>query len=106
VSTDIDSLILSGALEPAGIDLETGEMLYNFTPKLKQINPELFDIANNDLYSQISDLWVNGFVELDMLSNNPYVKLTPNAFNESLLSTLSRDMLHTLNEIKRVIYEN
>ena len=37
----IDNLILQGALQPAGIDLETGEMLYNFTETLKEINPEL-----------------------------------------------------------------
>jgi hypothetical protein len=38
----IEDLILSGALEVSGIDIDTGEMLYNFTDKLKDINPDLF----------------------------------------------------------------
>ena len=33
-----EDLILSGALEVAGVDIDTGEMLYNFTEKLKDIN--------------------------------------------------------------------
>ena len=31
----IEELILSGALEVSGIDIDSGEMLYNFTDKLK-----------------------------------------------------------------------
>ena len=38
----IEELILSGALEVSGIDIDSGEMLYNFTDRLKDINPELF----------------------------------------------------------------
>jgi len=37
-------LVESGAIEFAGVD-EDGEMIYNFTNKLKDIAPELFDFA-------------------------------------------------------------
>ena len=43
---EIDDLILSGALEPAGIDPESGEMLYNFTDKLKDVSPLLHQEVN------------------------------------------------------------
>ena len=37
----IANLILTGALEVAGMDIETGEPLYNFTSKLQDDNPDL-----------------------------------------------------------------
>ena len=37
----IDQLILLGALEVAGIDIDSGEPIYNFTEKLMDVSPEL-----------------------------------------------------------------
>ena len=49
----IDDLILTGALEIAGIDSNTGEFLYSVTPKHKDIMPELYqehiDNVNKDI---------------------------------------------------------
>ncbi len=39
----IEKLILEGGLEVAGIDSEDGSLLYSFTPKIKQLMPELYD---------------------------------------------------------------
>jgi len=46
-SKRIDELILLGALEPEGIDSETGEVLYKFTDKLKSVDPQLHGLVNN-----------------------------------------------------------
>jgi hypothetical protein len=43
----IEDLILNGALEVSGLDLKTGDPLYNFTEKLKDVDSELFDHMNN-----------------------------------------------------------
>lgn len=36
-TNDIEKLIMSGGLEVAGVDSETGELLYVFTPKMKKL---------------------------------------------------------------------
>jgi hypothetical protein len=38
----IEHLILQNALDIAGIDEETGEMVYSITDKLKEVNPQLY----------------------------------------------------------------
>jgi hypothetical protein len=54
---EIDDLILSGALEPAGIDPESGEMLYNFTDKLKDVSPVLHREVNNAFNAHVMKGW-------------------------------------------------
>lgn len=98
---DIDDLILSGAIEPAGVDPETGEMLYNFTDKLKDISPSLYSEVNNTFNSHVMRLWELGMVDMDITAKNPLVKLTEKSFDISLISKLEEEELYTLKEIKR-----
>jgi hypothetical protein len=99
----IEDLILVGALEVIGLDLDSGEPVYNFTDRLKEFSPDLHDEMNNYFHSEMMFLWENGFVEMDMMQDDPVVKLTAKAFDQSELSKLDKDKQYTIKELKRVI---
>jgi hypothetical protein len=101
-----EDLILSGALEVAGVDIDTGEMLYNFTEKLKDINPELHNEFSTYFSTEISGLWENGFIEMDITEKNPMVSLTKKALDEKEVKKLDKHKQYTLKEIIRVIMNN
>jgi len=101
-----EDLILSGALEVAGVDIDTGEMLYNFTEKLKDINPKLHNEFSTYFSTEISGLWENGFIEMDITEKNPMVSLTKKALNEKEVEKLDKQKQYTLKEIIRVIMNN
>jgi len=99
----IDSLILSGGLQVAGIDSETGEFLYQFTPKLKEISPILYNEHVNHVNGELMRLWEKGFLDINLVDNNPIVRLTPKALDESELSRLSKEDRWGIEEIKRLL---
>jgi hypothetical protein len=99
----IQSLIALGAMEFAGVDSNTGEMLYNFTPKLKEVMPELYQMHQNSINSQVMRLWELGFVNVDLFSESPLVTLTEKAFDDYEISLLSEDDKFSIEEIKRVL---
>lgn len=98
---EIEDLILSGAVEVAGIDPETGEMLYNFTDKLKDVSPILHREVNNMFSAHMSRLWELDMIDMDITADNPIVRLTKKAFSPEHLSKLDEDERHTLREIRR-----
>ena len=98
-----EDLILSGALEVAGVDIDTGEMLYNFTDKLKDINPKLHNEFSTYFSTEISGLWENGFIEMDITEKNPMVSLTKKALNEKEVNKLDKQKQYTLKEIIRIM---
>lgn len=97
----IEDLILKGALEVSGIDIETGEPLYNFTHKLKDVSPELDQEIQTFFSQEMMFLWENGFVEMDITEKNPIVKLTEKAFNNKEVLKLDKDKQYTLKDIIR-----
>ncbi len=99
----IEDLILNGALEVAGMDMDTGEMLYNFTDKLKEVNPELYKDMSDYISTETMALWADGFLDIDVTEKNPLVRLTEKAFDESEVSNLSKEKQYTLKEIIRII---
>jgi len=99
----IEDLILQGALEVAGLDIESGEMLYNFTPKLQSINPELHNEFSKYFSSETQALWEHGFLEMDPTEENPIVRLTEKALKEEEVLKLEKDRQYTLKEIIRII---
>ena len=100
----IDKLILEGALEIGGIDVENGEILYNFTNKLKEIMPELYNEHLNFVNSEIMWLWERGFVSIDdFTQDNPRVMLTDKALNSEEILKLPKDRQRSLEEIKRIL---
>lgn len=99
----IEQLILSGALEVAGIDMETGEPLYNFTEKLQNINPELHNEMSTYFSRETMALWQYGFISMDITMPNPLIKLTPKAFDKEAIDKLDKNHQYTLKEIVRII---
>ena len=94
---EIERLILLGALEPVGIDAETGEFLYNFTDKLASINPELHKDISLHLYTETMYLWSHGFLDMDITSSNPIIKLGPKDFD--------LDAIDLLEKIKQLVFQ-
>lgn len=90
IDSMIEKLILIGAMEVSGIN-EEGEFLYRFTPKLKDINPELFHMIQNTINDGIMSLWVDGYLDVDMMKDEPMVRLTEKCFDEEALAELDED---------------
>lgn len=100
-----EDLILSGALEPAGMDMNTGEMLYNFTAKLKDVNPKLHDEFSTYFSMEVSGLWQNGFLDMDITEKNPKISLTPKALDAEEVAKLDKEKQYTLKEIIRILID-
>ena len=99
----IDYLILNKGLEVAGVDSNTGELLYSFTPKIKELMPDLYNAHINHVNQEIMALWEMGFVEVDLMSDNPIVTLTAKAFDNKELEGLSPEHKWGLEEMKRLM---
>jgi hypothetical protein len=99
----IDELILSGGLQVAGIDSETGQFLYQFTPKLKEIHPALYHEHVNHVNGELMRLWEMGFLNIDFMSENPIVTLSAKALDDTELAKLSKEDRWGVEEIKRLL---
>ena len=99
----LEDLILNGAVEVVGIDLETSEPLYTFTDKLAQFSPTLHKDMSNYFYKEMMFLWENGFIEMDITESNPTVRLTEKALDETKTRSLKRDQWYSLKEIIRLM---
>jgi hypothetical protein len=99
----IKDLILNGALEVAGVDMETGELLYNFTEKLIEVDPKLHNEVAANFSMETMALWQYGFISMDVTEKNPIVKLLPKAFDVGEVSKLNKNHQHTLKEIIRLL---
>ena len=99
----IDYLILNKGLEVAGVDSNTGELLYSFTPKIKELMPDLYNAHINHVNKEIMVLWEKGFVDVDLMSDNPIVTLTAKAFDNKEIEGLSNEHRWGLEEMKRLM---
>jgi hypothetical protein len=99
----IDKLILNGAMQMAGVDCETGEILYQFTPKLKEVMPELYHEHLNHVNSEIMRLWEKGFVNIDLMADSPIVTLSDKAFDDNEIQSLSHQDKWAVQEVKRLL---
>ena len=103
IEPSMEELILNGVVEVAGIDEKSGEFLYNFTPKLRELMPELWNERLDFIYKEIMYFWENGFIEAEDIDGvNPIVLLTELADDESAISELPEDKQESLREIKRM----
>jgi uncharacterized protein YjgD (DUF1641 family) len=99
----INKLILDGGLEVAAVDNDSGELLYSFTPKIKEIMPELYKEHMQDVNSQVMNLWQKGFINLDLFTSDPVITLTLKALNKEEVKTLSKQERWSLFEIVRLL---
>ena len=99
----MEELILNGVVEVAGIDSNTGEFLYNFTPKLKELMPDLWNERLDFIYNEIMYFWERGFIDAhDIDGIDPVVLLTDLAKDEDAVSELPLEKQESLREIKRL----
>ena len=103
ISNIIDHLILEGGIEVAGVDPESGEMLYAFTPKVKEIMPELYDDHLNFVNDELMVLWEKGYVDINFLMDDPLISLTKKSYDPDEVKKLSKQEKWSLQELKRVI---
>jgi hypothetical protein len=99
----IDDLILAGGLEISGIDEKSGEFLYTITNKMKDLMPELYEEHMAQVNEDIMRLWEKGFVNVDMMSDDPIVTVTQKAYDIIEISKLSKEEIWALEEIKRMM---
>lgn len=103
VEETLDALILSGAVEISAIDSNTGEPLYSFSPKIKEIMPKLYEQHMTEVNRDIMALWEKGFLNIEMLTDNPLVTLSEKAFSDVEVKTLTKELQMSLLEIKRLL---
>jgi hypothetical protein len=77
--------------------------LYVFTPKIKEIMPELYHEHINHVNNEIMGLWEKGFVNIDLMSENPIVTLTEKALDTVEVSKLDAKDQWSIEEIKRLL---
>ena len=99
----IDDLILAGGLEISGIDEQSGEFLYTMTGKMKDLMPELYEEHLSHVNEEIMKLWEKGFVNIEMMSDDPIVTVTKKAYDIIEISKLSKEEAWSLEEIKRMM---
>jgi hypothetical protein len=99
----MDYLILNNAVEVVAVDNKTGELLYSFTPKLKEVMPDLYEEHINSVNLEILSLWERGYVNIDFLLDEPKITLAKKALQKKELDKLSPDDLWSINEIKRLL---
>lgn len=96
----LEQLILDGVVEFAGIDNDTGEMLYSFSPDLADKSPEIFKRVVEMHIGDIHKLWELGFLDMDMTENNPLVNITEQALDIDKIKTLPNELRIVLEQIK------
>jgi hypothetical protein len=103
ISKIIDNLILEGGLEVAGVDPDSGEMLYAFTPKVKELMPELYRDHLKFVNDELMLLWEKGYVDIDFLSDDPPISLSNKSYIQEEIDKLSKQEKWSLQELKRAI---
>jgi hypothetical protein len=99
----IDSLILDGGLEVSAMDEDTGEILYSFTPKIKDLMPDLYQEHIKTVNSEVMNLWEKGFINLELFEKDPMITITPKALNKEEIERLSKQERWSLFEIIRLL---
>jgi hypothetical protein len=85
-----ERLILKGAVEPAGMDSDTGEMLFSFSKNLKEVSPSLAKLVEDKFAATTMNLWSKGFIELkyENDSEDPLIFLTERCSDDFAISVL------------------
>jgi hypothetical protein len=100
-----EELLLNGAIEISGIDEQSGEMLFTFTEKLKDVDPKLYDKMTDFFHQELMRLWEKGFISMDITQKNPTVSLTQKALDEIEIGSLTVDQRVHLEDIIKKLSE-
>jgi hypothetical protein len=96
-------LLAKGALKFMGYDPNTDEKMYVFTPKIKEIMPDLYEEHLNSVNREVMNLWEKGYIDLDLMAKDPLISITKKALSDIDIMQLSETEQWSLNEIKRVL---
>jgi hypothetical protein len=99
----IKNLILQGALEVAGVDSETGELLYGVTSTMKEIMPDLYEDHLKEVNRGLLNLWEKGYVNIDFLLPDPIVTVSEKGLDKDEISKLTKTEIWALEEVKRLL---
>ena len=100
---ELESMILDGLVEFAGLDSETGEFLYSFTPKMYQQNPEVLLESIMHIKKDLEILMNAGFLFVDLDEENPSIFLTGLHLEEDAIKELSPEHQKMLNFIVSIV---
>jgi hypothetical protein len=99
----IKNLILEGALEVAGVDSETNELLYSITPKMQEVMPDMYEDHLTQVNKDLLNLWEKGYVNIDFLLTDPVVTISEKGLDKSEVSKLTKPEIWALEEVKRLL---
>jgi len=99
----IKNLILEGALEVAGVDSETSELLYTITPKMPEVHPDMYEDHLTQVNRDILNLWEKGYVSIDFLLPDPIVTISEKGLDKAEVSKLTKPEIWALEEVKRLL---
>jgi hypothetical protein len=99
----IKNLILQGALEVAGVDSETNELLYAITPKMQEIMPDMYEDHLKTVNRDLLNLWEKGYVNIDFFLPDPVVTISEKGLNKDEISKLTKPEIWALEEVKRLL---
>lgn len=98
----MDELMIKDAISFIGFN-SSDEPLYVFTPKIKDVMPELYEEHLNIVNAELMNLWEKGFLNINFLEQDPTVTLTDLAFDNDKISALSYEEKWSLEEAKRLM---
>jgi hypothetical protein len=98
----LEKLILDGAAEFAGLS-ESGEMLYSFTPVLKEVDPVLYEEMIAIQRQELLFLWTKGFISMDITDKDPMVTVTDKALNNAEVEELPEHFRSMIREIVKAL---
>jgi hypothetical protein len=99
----IKNLILQGALEVAGVDSETNELLYTITSKMQEVMPDMYEDHLTQVNRDLLNLWEKGYVNIDFLLAEPIVTISEKGLDKSEVSKLTKPEIWALEEVKRLL---
>lgn len=92
LSKNIESLILAGYIEVAGIDGSTGEFLYSVTEKFEKESQEIYQKLIEYVNTGILFLWDEGFLNIRVDETGEFlVSITDKCIDIDAVKSLSRD---------------
>lgn len=95
----LENLILKGYVEPAGIDIKSGEVLYSFTDLAKKEMPGVQEQFEEEFHKNIMFFWEKGMLDMNVFEANPTIRLSPMAFDPEVTAKLNTEQLQALNII-------
>lgn len=92
----LENLILQGYVEAAGIDSDTGEIMYSFTDLAKSEMPDLEKQFEEEFHKNIMFFWQAGALDMNVYEENPVIRLNPMALSDDFKNSLSAERKQAL----------